>query len=109
MDAGALPPVCVKLEDVSNLNIVKFEVQVKNHAQKEIKCVDLYINMPFLIWTLCTQATQDKLKTAPGFAKTEAMKEFVNLNVAIKEITPQFKSIKDLSIALTVTNSDLGT
>ena len=52
------------------------------------------------IWPLCTQATQGKLKTVTGFAKTGVTKDFINLNVAIKGITLQFKSSKDLSTAL---------
>ena len=82
------PPRCVKLDTASNLAIVRFKVQGKNHTQKEIKNLDSCVKVYTWIWTLCTQANQDKLKTVPGFAENKAMKDFIKLNVAINVITP---------------------
>ena len=79
-------PVRVKLEGMSNLSIVKFEVQAKNHALKEIKYVDSCVKVYSWIWILCTQATQDKLKTVPGFTDIEKAKDFIQLIVALEGI-----------------------
>ena len=92
--------VRVRLEDVLNLSIAKFEVQAKNHVLKEIKYMDSCVMVYSWIWTLCTRATQDKLKTVPGFADIERAKKFIQPIMAIKGITLQFKSNKDLSTAL---------
>ena len=50
-------PAHTKIEDVSNLPIVRFKVQAKNHALKEIKHMDSCVKVYSWIWTLCTQAT----------------------------------------------------
>ena len=93
--------VHVKPEVVPSLSIVTFEVQAKNLALKIIKYVDSCVKVYSCIWTLCTQATRDKLKTFPGFTDTKRAKDFIQLTIAIKEITLQFESNKDLLTALT--------
>ena len=95
---GEEPPARVKLEDGTNLAIVRFEVQAKNHPQKEIKYVDSCVKVYSWICALCTR---NKLKTVPGFAETETAKDFIKLNVVIKVVTLQFESNKDLLTALT--------
>ena len=46
--------VCMKLEDMSDLSIVWFEVQGKTHTLKEIKYVDSCVKVYSSILTLYT-------------------------------------------------------
>ena len=76
-------------------------MHAKSHVQKEIKYMDTCVKVYSWIWTLCTQATRDKLKTVPEFTDIKRKKDFIQLTVIIKGITLHFESNKDLLTALT--------
>ena len=96
---GKMVPIDPKL--VNEYDIISYETTAKNHALKKIKYADACVKVYSWIWTLCTLATREKLKTVPDFHDFNANRDFIELAIAIRGITLQFESNKDLSTALT--------
>ena len=86
---GGREPTLTKVapKDASQFSIISFEAQAKNHTLKGIKYVDACVKVYSWIWTVCTQATRDKLKTVPGFADFERRKDCIELSIAISGVS----------------------
>ena len=57
-------------------DIISYEATAKNHALKKIKYTNVCVKVYSWIWTLCTQVTQDRLKTVPNYNNFDTKKDF---------------------------------